>query len=236
VIVLALETATIEVGAALVSADGLLAESRTPCRRRHAETLHGAVASVLSAAGVGVGDVDAVAVDVGPGLYTGLRVGIAAAKAFGFALGIPLVAVRSTEVLCRGAGGDPAARDRAVVAVVDVRRGELAWEFPDGSLSIGAPAVLRARLADLGGRVLLVGDGAAQVAASPGEPQRGVALSYGGDALAAPSVATLGAIGVERLAAGATTDAVAITPCYLRAADARANWATRNSPATEGRD
>jgi tRNA threonylcarbamoyladenosine biosynthesis protein TsaB len=236
VIVLAIETATIEVGAALVSAEGLVAESRTPCRRRHAETLHGAIASVLAAAGLGAGDLDAVAVDVGPGLFTGLRVGIAAAKAFGFALGVPLVAVRSTEVLCRGARSDPAAQDRAVVPVVDVRRGELAWEFPDGFLSLGAPATLRARLADLGGPVLLVGDGAWKVAADAGEEDLGLAVSFGGDTLAAPSVAVLGGIGAERFAAGATTDAVAITACYLRAADARANYATRSFPAAGERD
>lgn len=233
-IVLAIETATVEVGAALVSADGVLSESRSPCRRRHAEMLHPAVASVCTAAGVELAELDAVAVDVGPGLFTGLRVGVAAAKAFGFALGIPLVAVRSTEALRRGARSDPRASGRVVVPVVDMRRGELAWELPDGSLEIGPPSALVERLAALADDVLLVGDGARDAAAL-GDAGRGVGLSFGGDSLAAPPAAALGAIGVERVGAGATTDAVAIEPCYLRAADATANYETRRFDPPGGR-
>jgi tRNA threonylcarbamoyladenosine biosynthesis protein TsaB len=229
VIVLALETATIEVGAALVGADGLLAERSARCRRRHAETLHPAVVSVIEAAGVGLDDVDAVAVDVGPGLFTGLRVGIAAAKAFGFALGIPLVGVRSTEVLREGARADGIAAGRVVVPVVDMRRGELAWELADGTLEIGPATVLVARLADVAGDVLLVGDGARDAEAAFCDAGIDQAPGNGGDALAAPSVAVLGALGLQRFRQGATTDAVSIEPCYLRAADARANYETRES-------
>ena len=171
-IVLAIETATVEVGAALVSADGVLSESRSPCRRRHAEMLHPAVASVCTAAGVELAELDAVTVDVGPGLFTGLHVGVAAAKAFGFALGIPLVAVRSTEALRRGTRSDPRAAGRVVVPVVDMRRGELAWELPDGSLEIGPPSALAERLAALADDVLLVGDGARDGAALGGDGPR----------------------------------------------------------------
>ena len=228
-IVLALETATIEVGAALVGSDGMLAESRHRCRRRQAETLHPAVESVLSAAGIGLGEVGAVAVDVGPGLFTGLRVGIAAAKAFGFALGVPLVAVRSTEVLRRGASADPLRPPGVVVPVVDMRRGEVAWELPGGGLEIGPVSRLRARLGELSGAVFIVGDAAADLALVLVDLD-GVACRFGGDHLAAPSVAELGAIGIERVAEGATTDAVGIEPCYLRAPDARANFVTREPP------
>ncbi|MGA9077323.1 MAG: tRNA (adenosine(37)-N6)-threonylcarbamoyltransferase complex dimerization subunit type 1 TsaB [Acidimicrobiales bacterium] len=228
-IVLALETATIEVGAALVGSDGVLAESHHPCRRRHAETLHPAVESVVAAAGIGFSEVDAVAVDVGPGLFTGLRVGIAAAKAFGFALGIPLVAVRSTEVLRRGASADPLRPPGVVVPVVDMRRGEVAWEFPGGGLEIGPVSRLQARLGELSGAVFIVGDAAGDLEAVLVN-RDGLVCRFGGDDLAAPSVAVLGAIGVERVAKGATTDAVGIEPCYLRAADARANFVTREPP------
>jgi len=229
VIVLALETATIEVGAALVGSDGLLAESRHPCRRLHVETLHPAVESVVAAAGIGLGQVGAVAVDVGPGLFTGLRVGIAAAKAFGFALGVPLVAVRSTEVLRRGASADPARPTGVVVPVVDMRRGEVAWEFPGGGLEIGPVSLLRARLCELSGAVFLVGDAAGDLAAVLVDLD-GLSCRFGGDDLAEPSVGVLGAIGIERVALGATTDAMSVKPCYLRAADARANFATREPP------
>ena len=224
-IVLALETATIEVGAALVGPDGVLAEWRQPCRRRHAETLHPAVGSVLAAAGVGPAELDAVAVDVGPGLFTGLRVGLAAAKAFGFALGIPLVAVRSTEVLRAAAAADPRAAGAVVVGVVDMRRGELAWELPGSVLEIGPATQLADRLVGLAGPVFVVGDGAARVAGVGGLP--GVVIA-GDGSLAAPRVAVLGRIGLVRAEQGATVDAVSIEPCYLRAADARARFETRD--------
>ncbi|HXZ83501.1 MAG TPA: tRNA (adenosine(37)-N6)-threonylcarbamoyltransferase complex dimerization subunit type 1 TsaB [Acidimicrobiales bacterium] len=226
--VLAIETATIEVGAALVGADGPLAESRAPSRRRHAEMLAPAIESVVAAAGVALAAVDAVAVDVGPGLFTGLRVGIVAAKALGFALGIPLVAVRSTEVLRRGADATGRGREGVVVPVVDMRRGEFAWELPGGILGLGPASELGGRLAGLAGEVLVVGDGVSAVQSVLVAARRGLPLRFGDASLAAPSVAVLGAIGVERLAAGATTDAVSIEPCYLRAADATANFATRD--------
>ncbi len=232
-IVLALETATIEVGAALVGPDGVLAEWRQPCRRRHAETLHPAVGSVLAAAGLRLAEIDAVAVDVGPGLFTGLRVGLAAAKAFGFALSIPLVALRSTEVLAAGAAADPRAAGAAVVPVVDMRRGELAWELPGSALEIGPASQLAGRLVGLAGPVFVVGDGATRLAAAGGLP--GVAIAGGDESLAAPSVAVLGAIGLARAEEGATVDAVSIEPCYLRAADARASFETRDrDPAVGG--
>lgn len=234
-IVLAIETATIEVGAALVGDGGTLSVARARSRRRHAEELAPAVESVVKAAGVELAAVDAVAVDVGPGLFTGLRVGIAAAKAFGWALGVPLVAVRSTETLRRGA--DEATRPPGVVVpVVDVRRGEFAWELPEGEPEIGPAAVFWRRIADLAGAVFVVGDGVPGVRASLGEAGRGAEVSFGDDALAAPSVAVLGAIGLERLVAGATTDAGRIEPCYLRAADVRANFETRAPVSPAGRD
>lgn len=226
-IVLALETATTGVGAALVGDDGVLAAWQAPCRRGHAEALHPAIESVVAAARVRLDAVGAVAVDVGPGLFTGLRVGIAAAKALGFALGVPLVAVRSTEVLRRGAARDPRAAGALVAAVVDMRRGELAWELPDGGPQIGPVPRLAARLAALGGAVFVVGDGAARLGAAglPG----GVTLSDAAEALAGPPVTVLGAIGLERAGTGATSDAVSIEPCYLRGADARANFETRDA-------
>jgi hypothetical protein len=106
-----------------------------------------------------------------------------------------------------------------------MRRGELAWELPGSVLEIGPATQLADRLVGLAGPVFVVGDGAARVAGVGGLP--GVVIA-GDGSLAAPRVAVLGRIGLVRAEQGATVDAVSIEPCYLRAADARARFETRD--------
>lgn len=226
---LALESATSEVGVALADDHGVLAAATLRPGRRHVETLHPLIAAVSARAGVALGDLDALAVDVGPGLFTGLRVAIAAAKAIAFGLGVPVVPLRSTDVLLAAAGHAPAAS-----ALVDLRRGELAWAHRRGDAPVrGTWATLADELAALGGSRLLVGDGAlrygAQIAArcaAIGAP----APVVGGDAFAAPPVAAL-----ARLAVAAPPDAAcdpfALEPVYLREPDVRINWVTRDDEA-----
>jgi tRNA threonylcarbamoyladenosine biosynthesis protein TsaB len=220
---LALETATLEVGAAVFEEDRLLAASSTRPGRLHAETLHPAIEQVLSDAGTTPSELGAVAVDIGPGLFTGLRVGIAAAKAFGLARSIPVVGVRSTEALremARRVFGEGV----HVVPVVDMRRGELAWESEHGSLEIGTPETLASRLADAG-PVVIVGDGAQRIGLGALENVSVV----DDETLLAPSVESVARIGMGRLREGSVEDAVSIEPVYLRQADATANFETRPS-------
>ncbi len=128
-VVLAIESATDAAGVALADGSGVLAEIRVGRGRRHAETIAPGVETVCRLAGIALRDVDAVVVDVGPGLFTGLRVGIATAKGIAFGLGLPMVPVTSLDVLAAAvAAGRPATGSgRTVVAVVDARRGEVFW-------------------------------------------------------------------------------------------------------------
>ena len=169
--ILAIETATIEVGVAVADETGPLASVTARPGRRQAETLHPAIADVCRIAMITPAELDAIAVDIGPGLFTGLRVGVAAAKALAGALGLPVVTAMSLEVLkaaCPSGLG-------AVIPVIDMRRGEVAWLMPARpapDVRVGAPAELAAELAELAelaglaglaegvGPVLLVGDGA----------------------------------------------------------------------------
>lgn len=221
-IVLALESATISVGVCLHDEERVLASFFARAGRRHVETLHPAIELVTEAAGVELGKIDAVAVDVGPGLFTGLRVAIAAAKAFSFALGVPVVALTSLELLAAGGAG---ALD---IPVVDMRRGEVAWQLPGASPAIGTPeALCEALEADpalAGAR--LVGDGARRYADELGARSGGYRI--GGEELAAPDPTVLGRIGLERLHRGELCDAFALAPLYLRQADATVNFATRS--------
>lgn len=242
-LVLAIETATETVGVALWGDAGPLASSVVAGSRRHGDLLAPAVAGLLEAAGAVPRDLTAVAVDTGPGLFTGLRVGIATAQALSAALEIPAVGVSSLEVLAhrqRRWGG-------TLAAVVDARRGEVfralyrAGAGPLEPLSAAAaisPEALVAELRGLGGApVLAVGDGAVRyselLAACAG-------LELGGPAEAHPDPVALAELAEPRLATlqqpaagcGANGGGEAggqgsgrLEACYLREPDVRIGWA-----------
>ncbi len=242
---LALETATDLVGAAVVDEGGTVVERSHPGGRAHGELLAPAVAEVCALSGCTLADVTALAVDVGPGLFTGLRVGVATAKALGQALGLGVVTVTSLDVLAAAAGevGGPE-RAATVVSVVDARRGEVfcaAYRFggragPAADPAAGrddrpeavAPAELAAWVEELGaaGPVLVVGDGAVRhldlLVARPGA-DLGLAAE-----LTAPPPAVLARLAARRLAAGARpVPAADVVPDYRRHADARIHWEER---------
>ena len=232
-ILLGIESATEVVGAA-VSDGERVAALKVAGRRRHAETLAPAVAAVLERSGLELADVGALAVDVGPGLFTGLRVGIAMAKGLAQGLGLGVLGVKSLEVLAAGAfdAGWPG----SVLAVVDARRGEVFTaryrRGPDGGpIECSSPARHRpeelATLAVAEPDTLAVGDGARRYAE---ELARVPGVEVGGPRSASPDPEVLVALARARLAAGAATVvAAAIVPCYLRDADVRINWVSRSA-------
>ncbi len=233
--ILAIETATIEVGAAIADESGPLATITARPGRRQAETLHPAIADVCRIAGVGVSELDAIAVDIGPGLFTGLRVGVAAAKALAGALGVRVVTAVSLEILAAAIPTGLA----TVIPVVDMRRGEVAWLLPgDPAVSphLGTAADLAADVAarlsssDAPGArpVLLVGDGALrhreQLSCSV-VPQP----SFAGTELAAPPVSSLAVLAMQGMRNEKSLDPAAVRPLYGREADARINWSSRSA-------
>lgn len=228
-VLLAIESATLEVGAALWGEDGLLARASARPGRQHAERLHPLIAEVLDVAGLRPDALGALAVDRGPGLFTGLRVGIAAAKAIAFGLGLPLYGLNSTAVLRAAAGERPG----SVVAVVDLRRGEVAWSAGTG-LERGSPEALAAALGAMAPPLLLVGDGAIRHGAELTERLAAtgcVAPEIAGDELAAPPVDVLARVGFAAAERGEGGDPFALEPAYLREADVRINWTTRHDEA-----
>jgi len=131
VTLLAIESATDTVGVGLIRHDGGSAERVHVGGRAHAELLAPAIEEVCAVSGTEVADIERIAVDVGPGLFTGLRVGVATAKALAWSLSVPLLGVSSLDILAAaasetasgpGPAGTPAG---AVAAVVDARRGEV---------------------------------------------------------------------------------------------------------------
>ena len=125
-LVLGIESATDAAGVALATENGTVAQSTVSVGRRHAETITPAIKWCCDSAGVTLREVSAIAVDVGPGLFTGLRVGVGTAKALAYALDRPVVATSSLEVLLRAASSGVSPPDsQRIVAVLDARRGEV---------------------------------------------------------------------------------------------------------------
>jgi tRNA threonylcarbamoyladenosine biosynthesis protein TsaB len=259
---LALDTATPRVSVSLWGPDevggqatggggpagyGPIASSRAMAGRRHAEILAPAVRAVVEGSGHRMADLTAVAVDVGPGLFTGLRVGVATAKALAAALDLRAVGVTSLEVLAYPHRRQPA----VVAAVVDARRREVfraLYETRSGRLveltppGVVSPAELAEELAALDAAVLAVGDGARRYAeVLVGDGRR---IEVAGSVDAHPDAEALAELAAARLTAGLYTDANGLRPCYLRPADVRIGWDQRDgstprvrvAPATGGPD
>lgn len=99
---------------------GVLAEASDPDTRGHAEAIGSFIERVLAEAGVRPADLSGVVAGMGPGPFTGLRVGIAAARAFAFGIGRPVVPMRSHDAVAYG-------RTSPTLVVTDARRREIAW-------------------------------------------------------------------------------------------------------------
>lgn len=240
-LILGIESSASQVSCAVGTADGLLATFAADRGPRHAEALVPAVATVLEAAGITIGDLQAVAVSQGPGLFTGLRAGIATAQALALARGLPLQGVPTLEVVALQAR----LADRPVVAVTDARRGEVfhARFRPDppgppgrdGDDLVAPPGLLVDELVEAGEAVLLVGSGvrryAAHFARLVERSAPGAVLLLDGPA-ADPTAAGVLELARPRLEAGLDgpqprVPGAPLRPIYVRAPDAEARWVER---------
>lgn len=207
-ILLVLDTSGVDCSAALYdsAADRLLSSRTERLGKGHAERLPGMVGEILAEAGLTLQQVQRIGVTVGPGSFTGIRTGVAAARGFALALGIPSVGVSTLAVLAhqwRETGGA-----RPVVAAMDAKRGEIyAQPFDaDGAPSSNPAAIDLATL-----RALVAREG-------------GVVTGSAAGLLSDPAVATeadsLSPLSIARLAA-AETPGEKPKPLYLRAPDAK---------------
>jgi tRNA threonylcarbamoyladenosine biosynthesis protein TsaB len=174
--ILGFDTATSATAVALIDdAAGIELEARDDpppnARPRHTTKLMPLIAAVLGRGSTTWSEIDLIAVGLGPGTFTGLRIGIATARALGQARGIPLVGISTLQSLAFGARADAAGFD-AVLAVIDARRGEAfaaGWlprsldeadPPPAAEPRALSPEALGALVAVAGARTLAVGEGA----------------------------------------------------------------------------
>jgi tRNA threonylcarbamoyl adenosine modification protein YeaZ len=136
VLVLGFDTATPAVTVALADRTGVLFASTVVDSRRHAELLAPAIAAGLAAVGARVRDVDRIVVGVGPGPFTGLRVGVVTARTLGAVLDIPVRGVGTLDILAFGSGLSGPFR-----VATDARRRSVYWASYDGPRRTGGPYV-----------------------------------------------------------------------------------------------
>lgn len=168
---LGLDSASSACSAAVLSPDGVRAHRFEAMQRGQAEALAPMIRDVLADAGTAPADLAAIAVTVGPGAFTGVRIGLSAARAFALTVSIPVVGVTTFAAVAEpllGAGG------RDILAVIESRRADFFVQMiaPVGN-ELGPPAALEtADVGDYvarhgsGGPIVVAGDGAARLVSS----------------------------------------------------------------------
>ncbi|MFQ5966587.1 MAG: tRNA (adenosine(37)-N6)-threonylcarbamoyltransferase complex dimerization subunit type 1 TsaB [Acidimicrobiia bacterium] len=221
---LALETATPASSVALGEGPDLVASSIRVDARGHEAFLISAVDFCFDQSGWQPSELDAVIVDIGPGLYTGIRVGLATAQGLAAALGVPIITVSSLDAIALRA----ATRRRDIWAIVDVRRGELAAAeyrpLPGGVVREGSPELtnpdaLRGVLESAPEEILLVGD----TEALPDGFTSGLHRVKTGRPRY-PTPDALLELGAGKLERGEELSPSEVRPFYLREPDVTINW------------
>jgi tRNA threonylcarbamoyladenosine biosynthesis protein TsaB len=229
VIVLAIDTSTPATSVALGS-DGAVLGSATLAGRARQETVAVLVERLLGWTGVELGHVGGVAVGLGPGLFTGLRVGVQTAKTLAQVLKVPIVGITSLDALAYGVRFTP----RAIAAVIDARRGEVFYALYEpvpggvmrtGGYEVAAPQRLAADLEALGREVLAVGDGALRYrGVLEGDAEK---VEFASPAFAHPRASALVELAVPRFLREEHDRLHEVVPFYLRRSDAEIAWDER---------
>lgn len=235
--VLAIDTATAQVSVAIGDGGDVRGEVRLSGGRRHAEELAPAIRQLVAWTGVRLDQLAAIAVGVGPGLFTGLRVGVTTGKVMAQALRIPVIPVVSLDLVAYPVRQT----SRTIVAVLDARRREVFHAtyrpVPGGvqrvsDYTVGTPADLVADLEAAGDEVLLVGDGLRTHADAFVGLDR---AELAGPEFAAPSIAALVALATARYEREEFCTPWEVEPLYLRESDAELSWGSvRGSGAGSG--
>lgn len=228
--ILGIETATLVSSVAVATADTLLAEITLQTKKTHSELLMPHIAKLLDSAGVKKTDLKAVAVSIGPGSFTGLRIGLATAKTLAYALKIPLIGVPTLAAMAYGVP----VPGSILAPILDAQKGNVyqaLFEWKEGGLQEIMPATVMAiddvlaNLAQYQTPVVLMGEAAAiysEKIKKAGNPL----------VLAAPHViiqraSSVAGLGHGLLSEGVQHDVMGLEPLYIRRSEAEVLWERR---------
>jgi tRNA threonylcarbamoyladenosine biosynthesis protein TsaB len=228
-IFLALDTSTERGAIGLSVRSGPVVVSSTESARHHGRDLIPLLAATLREAGLGIRDVDALAVGLGPGSYTGLRVGLMAAKTLAYVTGTPLIGLDSLEAIARNAPADAS----RISVIADAQRGQLYvaeyGQGPDNRLFCTKPC----RIEPLYAWLNRLGPGTLVLGPALDSPRIRGALPDGFDypdpALNYPVGDRLIDLVREAWSAGRRDDPWLLEPRYLRQSSAEEQWDSHNA-------
>jgi len=229
-IILGIETSTKTGSVAVVSEDGVIAQYSLNIEVTHSERLMSTVDRVLKDTGLAMADFGGFAVAIGPGSFTGLRIGLSTVKGLAFATGKPVAAVPTLQAL---AWNLPYAA-YPVCPMLDARKNEVyaalytfdgavfAQVMPEMTISI------RELAEKISGKTLFTGE-AAHLYRREIEQQFGNAALFAPLFVSLPSAATVAELGLDMIKNGKQTDPDSLTPLYIRRPEAEVAWEKRQT-------
>lgn len=220
-LILALDTSAKPVSCALAEGERVIAEFYANTGLTHSQTLMPMIENLLNVAGKTVAQLDAIAVNAGPGSFTGVRIGVSAVKGIAFAHKIPCISISTLESMAEKTAGIPQtvicclmdARCQQVYAALFEKDGEgnLIRLAEDEALTM---AQMEERLLTMGRPVILVGDGSAMCYRVWKDTVPNVCLAPA--AVRYQSAASTAMVGLRRFADGQVITAEELQPLYLR--------------------
>lgn len=228
--ILAIDTSTMLGGIAIMDESLLIAESRLNVRSTHSERLMTEIEHCLKQSGIKISDIDVFAVAIGPGSFTGLRIGLSTVKGFSYATGKPIVSVPTLEALV---WNFPYSR-YPVCTMLDARKKEVyaaLFKWEEGNfirLINGTSAkpeeftrdALRVTHDDkfifAGEGVILYRDKIIEVI--------GEKAIFASPEKTVPSPANVAALGLKKAKAGEFSEPISLTPMYIRKSEAEVKW------------
>jgi tRNA threonylcarbamoyladenosine biosynthesis protein TsaB len=222
--ILAIETSTMLGGVAVMDdKDGLVSEVRVNVKATLSERLMTGLDFVLSQSGLGLDDMDVLAVSTGPGSFTGLRIGLSTAKGLSFSTGLPIVAVPTLEAFAWGLPCGP----HPVCPMLDARKKEVyagLFAHKDGDMTrlIEERACKAAELLDRLGNyegVIFTGEGALLYRELIVDTL-GARAHFAPPAVMVPSPASLAHLGLKLALQGRFSDPASLKPFYIRKSEA----------------
>lgn len=232
--VLGIDTATLAGSVAVLEDDRLLFEQTLYARTPHTERLLSALDDALRALSLSLGDLNGIAVGIGPGSFTGLRIGVTTAKSLAYSLRAPVVGIPTLDALAANCWG----ATTLICPLLDARKREVyaaLYRNRDGRIERVSDYVVTAPDAmfhEVHEPVLLLGEGAAayrsQLEAALGD--RACFADAVHNTLRGSLIAQLGR---QRLLRGDYDDAFTLAPLYVRKSDAELHWERRHQERSE---